>query len=450
MPIINPMTGQLYSTAMGAMGTGTPIGLTALQQNAGPGSTLDKIMGGGAFSIAAGYRGRSSLLTNGGYQSPFMQKVSFKKYFDASNEASKGKAGPVAIARDFGREQAMRFNPSTWVKAPSFGTFDPSVGRFENAPPNMIVKRLHLDRFDWVKNHWIGDDGAVKHIWDPHLFSRLGAASTWDKRALDAGGNRALTDTETGAMRDYLEQANKPLFDTLKNSGGFEDLTAQDAGAIVRMGMNKSITGRVGGFVQGMLNPDYTPPDAMMRTPTGSYDVTPTGPMMEDTAASVGWRSGEAYGQLGNIRRNEGWGGVSDRAGMSVDDLVAKGMSRNAAERLAGKGATELMLRAGLEVGGSALAQFIPGIDVAVDAYMAYTAAKYAAHVANKYIVTPGIHAFQNFEGQIHNSPFGMGYHDTLAASTSRSRGVAAIQNSRLNARSVLGNEASSIYQHFA
>jgi hypothetical protein len=44
---------------------------------------------------------------------------------------------------------------------------------------------------------------------------------------------------------------------------------------------------------------------------------------------------------------------------------------------------------------------------------------------------------------------FGMGYNDTEAAATSRARGVMAIQNSRLNARSMLGSEAGMMAAHF-
>jgi len=49
--------------------------------------------------------------------------------------------------------------------------------------------------------------------------------------------------------------------------------------------------------------------------------------------------------------------------------------------------------------------------------------------------------AEKSLQGSFSKPTFGMGYRDTEAAATSRSRGVMAIQNSRLNARSMLGSE---------
>lgn len=57
--------------------------------------------------------------------------------------------------------------------------------------------------------------------------------------------------------------------------------------------------------------------------------------------------------------------------------------------------------------------------------------------------------AMRSWEGQIRKPVFGMGYQDNAVAATSRSRGVMAIQNSRLNMRSVLGSEAAPLAAHF-
>jgi hypothetical protein len=57
--------------------------------------------------------------------------------------------------------------------------------------------------------------------------------------------------------------------------------------------------------------------------------------------------------------------------------------------------------------------------------------------------------AEKSLQGSFNKSTFGMGYRDTQAAATSRSRGVMAIQNSRLNARSALGSEAGMMSAHF-
>ena len=57
--------------------------------------------------------------------------------------------------------------------------------------------------------------------------------------------------------------------------------------------------------------------------------------------------------------------------------------------------------------------------------------------------------AAKSFQGSINKPVFGAGYRDNEVAATSRSRGVMAIQNSRLNARSTLGSEASMMAAHF-
>lgn len=57
--------------------------------------------------------------------------------------------------------------------------------------------------------------------------------------------------------------------------------------------------------------------------------------------------------------------------------------------------------------------------------------------------------AMKSMQGSINKPAFGMGYVDNEVAATSRARGVAAIQNSRLNARSALGSEAGMMASHF-
>lgn len=57
--------------------------------------------------------------------------------------------------------------------------------------------------------------------------------------------------------------------------------------------------------------------------------------------------------------------------------------------------------------------------------------------------------AFRSFQGSINKPVMGMGFKDNSVAQTSRQRGVMAISNSRLNARSVLGAEGSAMHARF-
>jgi len=90
----------------------------------------------------------------------------------------------------------------------------------------------------------------------------------------------------------------------------------------------------------------------------------------------------------------------------------------------------------------------IPGLQALGTASLLYDLGKMAGEV-----VVSGINlakdAYKSVQGTINKPAFGMGYQDTEAAATSRARGVMAIQNSRLNARSVLGSEAAMMAAHF-
>ena len=60
-----------------------------------------------------------------------------------------------------------------------------------------------------------------------------------------------------------------------------------------------------------------------------------------------------------------------------------------------------------------------------------------------------GKDALKSMQGSINKPLFGAGFKDNEVAATSRSRGVMAIQNSRLNARSALGSEGAMMAAHF-
>ena len=63
--------------------------------------------------------------------------------------------------------------------------------------------------------------------------------------------------------------------------------------------------------------------------------------------------------------------------------------------------------------------------------------------------VNLGKDALKSMQGSMNKPLFGAGFKDNEVAATSRSRGVMAIQNSRLNARSSLGSEGAMMAAHF-
>lgn len=99
-------------------------------------------------------------------------------------------------------------------------------------------------------------------------------------------------------------------------------------------------------------------------------------------------------------------------------------------------------------LGMRAFAQALPGINLISTAALVYDVGRLGGE-----LIKSGINlasdAEKSLQGSFSKPVFGMGYRDTEAAATSRSRGVMAIQNSRLNARSALGSEASMMSAHF-
>jgi len=108
-----------------------------------------------------------------------------------------------------------------------------------------------------------------------------------------------------------------------------------------------------------------------------------------------------------------------------------------------------LMTKSGAKVlGARGLAMALPGINLLATASIIYDIGKMGG-VAIKSGINLARDAEKSLQGSFNKPMFGMGYRDTEAAATSRSRGVMAIQNSRLNARSALGNEAGMMAAHF-
>lgn len=138
---------------------------------------------------------------------------------------------------------------------------------------------------------------------------------------------------------------------------------------------------------------------------------------------------------------------IAGKAGLQAASHV---LEQGAFKTLGRSGVMEALgSKAGMKVLGARAAQLaIPGLNVIAAASLVYDLGKMAGEV-----VKSGINlakdAGKSLQGDIYKPSFGMGYKDTEAAATSRSRGVMAIQNSRLNARSMLGSEGAMMAAHY-
>ena len=146
--------------------------------------------------------------------------------------------------------------------------------------------------------------------------------------------------------------------------------------------------------------------------------------------------------------------------GLKIGGQLFKG-AEGGAKLLQGSGGKALFRELGTEglaklaasgggrvLASRALGMAIPGLNVLMAAQFAYDIGKMGGE-----IIKSGINlakdANRSLQGSIAKPAFGMGYKDTEAAATSRARGVQAIQNSRLNARSALGTEGAMMAAHY-
>jgi hypothetical protein len=200
----------------------------------------------------------------------------------------------------------------------------------------------------------------------------------------------------------------------------------------------------------------------------GGSKVGLTGNLMASAGATPGSRFVQGYfrGALGHAAS----GGLMDEALTGANRAVShlgaalgdKGLPRSgqkvAAEALEKGvfktlGVQRTLAVAGTKKGAMVLgartaAMAIPGLNLIATASLVYDLGKMGGEV-----VKSGINlakdAVKSMKGSIDKPMFGMGYKDNEVAATSRARGVAAIQNSRLNARSALGSEGAMMASHF-
>ena len=165
---------------------------------------------------------------------------------------------------------------------------------------------------------------------------------------------------------------------------------------------------------------------------------------------------GEAYTgaqkAIAHMTSALGTEGIAGVAGSKLaGETAAKQVLKEGVFKTLGtKGAMEAFgTKAGMKVlGARGAAMAIPGLNLLATASLVYDIGRMGGEA-----IKSGINlvrdAEKSLQGSLSKPMFGMGYRDTEAAATSRSRGVMAIQNSRLNARSALGSEASMMAAHF-
>lgn len=182
--------------------------------------------------------------------------------------------------------------------------------------------------------------------------------------------------------------------------------------------------------------------------------ATEFGSMMSG-AKSAAARKGIAFaGKLGSHAALEaGETQLVRGAGRAIAKQTGKGMVRSLAVKGGAKTVGKVLgSRLALASAAAATGPAAPFLEAALLAWTAVELGTMTYDLGKQAIkgtITTGLQGAKSFRGDFGKGIFGNTYVDTEAAATSRQRGVMAIQNSRLNARSILGNEGGMMAAHF-
>lgn len=252
-----------------------------------------------------------------------------------------------------------------------------------------------------------------------------------------------------------------------RNSGIYSVLTGQsragEAGARLYHGeafglTSKSIAGR---FMTGAQMAERTIDVGMTKSGLPILDKTTKSAFDSSVgkAARRGWdfiaKNEKELIKYGGSEK--GFGRIITATKGIYRETAAKNAAKLAAgevvEKTAAREAAGFAAKTAGRFGTKAAGWLLPGLDVVMAAWMVWDLTKMGIDLAKlsaKAVVDTASAGFKSFKGSIDKPLLNSGtYVDTEIAATSRARGVMAIQNSRLNARSALGNEAAGMHAHF-
>ena len=439
---VNPLTGQFEDQinpqaneplAMRMMGAAPGITASLGMSSRRGANTL---MRGGYFDDAsrrATRRASYQVFQNGSLTPTPVTRKSFlfgNKRF-ADDAAARG-SGKMAFAKTSRVNNAF-YRPRNLSRFHSLSVFGAAEGSslYTYAQGHRLFNKTEKFGMGALRN--AAGVGAGEAALGPGLFAAVSAGRRMDLRGpgnLDEFGKRIQ---RLGTMNAPKGMAMNPMFisqtlgpvDTSIYGSAMSSLRAGGSGA-------KGVAGNLLASSMGGAGTQYL----------GGYFRGAQG------FATAGGLSGAA--EKGALRAvshlDEALGKIGLQGPGMVDEVFKKG-----AFKALGTSNTfrALGTSAGAKVlGARAAALAIPGLQFVAAASFVYDLGRMGGEV-----IKSGINlardANKSLQGSINKPMFGMGYKDTEAAATSRARGVMAIQNSRLNARSVLGSEAAMMASHF-
>jgi len=259
---------------------------------------------------------------------------------------------------------------------------------------------------------------------------------------------------------NYIKSSDSKFFDAAETAakkynipGGLGGASKAELADIQSMVPRGSISGRVAGYQKGLTGLTNLGKEAMT---TGGREAFQSGLASAQQHLGLGgFQTGDKMG-VKNIGkgmktawRGEGASKLASKSTQGIfgaaDDVI-KGVAK----------ATKTLGRVGrvARFGGTVAARYGsaffagPAFPAIMTAMMVVDLVRMGGSLAAG-AAKFGKDAAVSLKGTIDAPIMGMGFKDNAVAATSRQRGVMAIQNSKLNARSVLGSEAASMHAAF-
>lgn len=327
------------------------------------------------------------------------------------------------------------------IKGAKSGVTATVKGAFGDTPGMTPKLRKLIDKglLDFTEVGQIAGGGEAPDMWSGGMVSRLTASGR-----LARAGSKSVSTSKARGLASFMKNTDTGLHSVMEARYGANfangTLTGHDSMHYLLSSQKGRLTQRYSGYLGGarsgfggIVEQDLEKAggrkayiegaklatkhlsDAGIEHVSGKLIAKEGGMLVEKGVLNAGEKVG--IRALGKLAMEEGGAKIAAKAGLAMGSRVATGA-------IPVVGQVILALQTAYDIGKMGIALMKGGAEFAKDAY-------------------------KSFQGSLYKPTMGMGYRDTEVAATSRSRGVMAIQNSRLNMRSVLGSEAAGMHAHF-
>lgn len=415
----------------------------------------------------------SNLAVEGAFQSPeaaplpaWLDTMQHYPRYSASVGALAFRGSNTIIGGGFGgaaksgyvREGIRQFNPlraRTWMRMGDQSLFHHTGPTWTRgaAKGSATYNPFYASQFiNWIGRKATSGEGIVGK----------GAAATLGKTGLVAPGTELMSKgflgrVTAGSRIGAMDAARFGRLDktALRAFVGGSGFGAQSTAAIMGagpqaarqallMGGTGTLSGRIGGFMaasRGQID------KSVIRGLTAAERAG--GARGAGAAAALHGRNVASRWMYAPIK--QGGLGMTPAAQHTTREIIKQGAkaTRSVATKAGTMAATKIAGKAGMVAMASiASGPAAPFVAAAGYAWLAHDLAKMGTkamgHTAGLFV-----EGAKSFRGDLNVGIMGRTFRDNEVTMTSRARGVQAIQNSRLNARSILGNEAAAMAGHF-